>query len=415
VSAPRITFLVLMAVPPYALAAATVDTGAGTPWFSFSAFGTLGEVHSSQDNADFTANVFQPNGAGYTHSWSADVDSLVGAQLTANILSKLSAVVQVVADQNYDGTFTPHIEWANVKYQFTPDLSVRVGRSVLPTFLFSDTRMVGYTYPWVRPPLEVYGQLPLSECDGVDFSGRIHGGDLSNTLQGNFGQSDVQQPHNKGIAYTRDAFGVSDTSEYESFTLRLSYWHTHLIIAGIDPFLDTFRLFGPPGISIADKYESDYKVLVTEVIGASYDPGHWFVMSEWSHTNANSFLGNTTGWYVSGGYRAAEFTPYATYAEASATSNSDPGLTLTALPSNRVGFAAGLNSGLNALLEQSIPEQRTLSVGTRWDFMKNLDLKLQADHTRLGADSFGTLTNVQPGLHPGGTVNLFSATLNFVF
>ena len=137
-------------------------------------------------------------------------------------------------------------------------------------------------------------------------------------------------------------------------------------------------------------------------------------MSEWGHSKFNSFLGNRRGWYVSGGYRAGQFTPYATYAEASAASNSDPGLTLTALPSALAGFAAGLNAGLNALL-QSIPEQRTLTAGARWDFMKNLDLKLQIDHTRIGADSFGTLINVQPGLRPGGTVNLFSATLNFVF
>ena len=54
-------------------------------------------------------------------------------------------------------------------------------------------------------------------------------------------------------------------------------------------------------------------------------------------------------------------------------------------------------------------------MGLRWDFLRNLDLKVQADHTRLGADSFGTLINVQPGLRPGGTVNLFSAVVDFVF
>ena len=404
-----------MAVPPYALAAATPDTGAVTPWFAFSAFGTLDEVHSSQAKADFTASVFQPNGAGYTHSWSAAVDSLVGAQLTANILSKLSSVVQVIAEQNYDGTFTPHIEWANIKYQFTPDLSIRAGRSVLPTFLFSDTRKVGYTYPWARPPVEVYGLLPLTECDGVDFSARIHGGNLGNTLQGNVGQSDVQKPHGGGTASTRDSFGFSDTTEYESFTLRLSYQQTRLDIAGVNPLLDKFRVFGAPGIAIADEYESDPKVVITEVIGASYDPGHWFVTSEWGHTKANSFLGDKSAWYVAGGYRVAQFTPYVTYAEASATSNSDPGLSLTALPSAQARFAAGLNAGLNALLQRAIPEQRTITVGARWDFMKNLDLKLQVDHIHPDADSFGTLTNIQPGLQPGRNVTLFSAALNFVY
>src|ERR1700683_742549 len=145
--------------------AETVDSDSSPPIFSFSGFGTAGEVHSSQDQADFTGSVFQPNGAGYTRRWSPEVDSLLGAQLTANIAPKLSAVLQVIAEQNYNGTFTPHVEWANLKYQFTPDFSVRIGRVELPTFLFSDTRKVGYTYPWVRPPIEVYTLLPITAGD----------------------------------------------------------------------------------------------------------------------------------------------------------------------------------------------------------------------------------------------------------
>ena len=108
------------------------------------------------------------------------------------------------------------------------------------------------------------------------------------------------------------------------------------------------------------------------------------------------------------------FAPYLTYAHESAARNSDPGLTVTGLSPAQAEFAEGLNSGLDAILE-SVPAQKTISVGLRWDFMKDLDLKLQADHTRLGADSFGTLINVQPGLRPGGTVNLFSAVVDFVF
>jgi len=117
---------------------------------------------------------------------------------------------------------------------------------------------------------------------------------------------------------------------------------------------------------------------------------------------------------VSGGYRAWKFTPYVTYSEGSASSNSDRGLTLTGLSPPLRGLATGLNAGLNSLLE-SIPTQKTVSLGVRWDFLKNIDLKLQADHTRLGADSSGTLINLQPGFLPGGTVNLFSATIDLVF
>ena len=113
---------------------------AGAPIFSFSGFGTLGEVHSSQDQADFTSTPFKPSGAGFSHAWSADVDSVIGAQVNANFTPRLSAVVQVVSEQNYDNSYRPHVEWANIRYEFTPDFSVRAGRTALPVLMVSDTR-----------------------------------------------------------------------------------------------------------------------------------------------------------------------------------------------------------------------------------------------------------------------------------
>ena len=413
-SSTRIAVVALIAVPLCAVGGEAADSGTGPSIFSFSAFGTVGEVHSSEDRADFTNSIFQPNGAGHTRSWSPEVDSLIGGQVSARITPELSAVVQVIAEQNYNGTYTPHVEWANIKYQFTPDLSVRIGRVELPTFLFSDTRKVGYTSPWVRPPIEVYGLLPITASDGGGFSYRANLSDVTNTTQGSDVQSNTPQPNNRGTAAARDSINFSNTTEYKSLTFRLSYQHARLTIDSLDGFLDTFKMFGPQGIAIADKYNGDSKPVVTEVVGASYDPGHWFVISEWGHTRFNSFLGENTAWYASGGYRAGKFTPYVTYAHESAASNSDPGITLTGLPPALAAFATGLNAALNAILQQ-IPAQSTISLGARWDFAKNLDLKVQFDHTRLGADSDGTLINIQPGFEPGGTVNLFSATVDFVF
>jgi hypothetical protein len=409
----RFAAIVLIAVPLCATGDDT-ESGSGSSVFSFSGFGTVGETHSSDTNADFTASIFQPNGAGHTRSWSPTVDSLIGGQISARITPELSAVVQVIAQQNYDGTYKPHVEWANIKYQFTPDLSVRIGRVELPTFLFSDTRKVGYTLPWVRPPIEVYSLLPITTSDGADSSYRLILGNVINTTEGSYVQSNAPQPNNRGTALARNSSNLSNTTEYKSLTFRVSYQYVRLSITSLDGFLDTFKMFGPQGIAIADKYNSDNKPVATEVIGASYQPGRWFVISEWAHARFNSFLGESTAWYASSGFRVSQFTPYVTYSRASAASNSDPGLTLTGLPPARAGFAAGLNAALNSILQQ-IPDQSTVSLGTRWDFAKNVDLKLQFDHTRMGADSDGTLINVQPGFRPGGTVNLFSATVDFVF
>src|ERR1700729_1828568 len=127
--------LAVMLGSPLVACAASDDASASL--FSFSGFGTLGVVHSSESEADFTNSTFKPNGAGFTRAWSADVDSRLGAQVMANVTSQLSAVVQVISEQLYDNTYRPHVEWANIKYQFTPEFSVRVGRTVLSSFMFS--------------------------------------------------------------------------------------------------------------------------------------------------------------------------------------------------------------------------------------------------------------------------------------
>jgi hypothetical protein len=108
-------------------------------------------------------------------------------------------------------------------------------------------------------------------------------------------------------------------------------------------------------------------------------------------------------------------TPYVTYAHVKAEGNSsDPGLNVSALPPSLSGPAAGLNAGLNALLSRKIA-QDTLSAGVRWDFRRDAALKLQLDHSRHGDGSAGALSDLQPGFRPGGNVNVFSASVDFVF
>jgi hypothetical protein len=382
--------------------------------FSFSGFGTLGVVHSSEHDADFTSTIFKPNGAGYSHDWSPDVDTLIGAQVIARFTPQLSAMLQVISQQNYDNTYTPHVEWANIKYELTPDASVRVGRTVLASFLVSDTRNIGYANPWVRPPIEVYSLVPIDSNDGIDASYRWHIGDFIQTFVGTYGATTSKQPTG-GNADARRQWNISDTLEYGAATLRIAYQRANLTIDGLHTFFGAFGQFGPQGVALESKYDPYRKPLEFIGIGAMYNPQNWFVTGEWGTSQFHSVLGESTAWYVSGGYRVAKFTPYLTYGALKANSNtSDPGLNVSTLPPYLAGPAMGLNAALNAILG-SIAVQNTTSAGVRWDFMKNVDLKLQYDHTRLGAGSPGTLINLQPGFQPGGTVHIFSAAIDFIW
>ena len=381
---------------------------------SFSGFGTLGLVHSSEDRADFTANLLQPNGAGYTHSWSSDIDSRLGVQATVHFTPQLSAMLQVIAEQRYDDTYKPHVEWANITYQPTPEFSVRLGRIVLPTFLLSDSRKVGYANPWVRPPVEVYGLSPVFDSDGADASYKMNVGSLVNTLLGTYGKTRFGVPPS-GTLEARHLWVLADTIEYGQLTLHIAYQSSTYTYDALDGLFNALSQFGPQGAALAEKYDLDNERAQLVTAGALYDPGKWFVTGEWGRRNLHSAFGEESAWYLSGGYRLAKFTPYLTYTETKVDSRTfDPGLTVSALPSYLAGPATGLNAGLNAVLAEAAA-QKTLSVGSRWDVMKNIDLKIQYDHIDLGSGSAGTLINVQPGFQRGGTVNLISITLDFVW
>ena len=385
---------------------------AGAGMFSFSGFGTLGIVHSSERHADFTSDASKPRGAGYSRAWSAEPDTLLAAQVTARLTERFSAVLQLVSEQDPDHSFRPELEWANVKYQITPDLSVRVGRTVLPVPMLAEIRRVGYANPWVRPPVEVYSLVPVTSNDGVDASYRMSAGAGSNTLQLTAGRSDSKFPG--ATARVRGLVILVDTLEYGPATARVSIGRARITLPALEPLIDAFRQFGPEGVALADKYEMTDRQVTFVGVGAGYDPGAWFAIAEWSRVAGGGILGTKSAWYVSGGYHLGKLTPYATYGRAKADNLFEPGLTVSALPPYLAEPANALNFALNSSLSSKVV-QNTVSVGARWDAARNIALKLQYDHTRVGAGSTGLLANFQPGFQPGGRVNLLSASVDFVF
>jgi hypothetical protein len=382
--------------------------------FSFQGYGTLGLVHSSEDQADYRGSLLRLNGVGYTRSWSLEIDSRVGAQAIATLTPKLSAILQLVAEQRSDGSYAPRIEWANLKYEFTPDASMRIGRIVIPSFLVSDSRKVGYANAWIRPPAEVYALVPVTANDGIDASYRIRTGGFSHTVQALFGQSTTDLPDG-GDAEAKRVWGVTASSERGPLTARVAYLQTDLTIERFNTLFDAFRAFGPEGIAIAERFDADGSLFQFYGLGAQYDPGDWFVMAEGGRIRSHAAVSDRTAWYVSGGYRFGKLTPFLIYSTVDPdVPLSHPGLTVSAYPPALAGVATALNAGLNDILSGN-PSQDTFSIGARWDFAQNLDLKLQVDHSRLGPGSAGSLGNIQPGFEPGGSYTLVSIAVDIVF
>jgi hypothetical protein len=385
----------------------------GAPTWKFSGFGTLGAVYASARNADFSSTVLRANGAGRSEAWSPDVDSRLGAQLDLS-LGRWSAVLQVVSEQNMEGNYRPRVEWANVKYQATPDVALRLGRIALPVFLAADYRKVGYTMAWVRPPVEVYGGLPLSSSDGIDATWRWGAGDIRHATQAFFGRTDTHLFDDRRLE-AHGIAGLSHSIERGPLSARLSALTGHLTTGIGAEVFTAMRAFGPQGVALAERYAIEHKRVSMVSAGFSYDPGQWFLNAEAGRAQSHSLLGRTTTMYAGGGYRFASLTPYLGFAKVRAHgATRDPGLALAGLPPRAQALAAALNAGLNIYLG-TIPIQTTLSTGLRWDLARDAAFKVQYDRLRPTDGSRGTLINTPSSFRSGDTVHVASVAVDFVF
>jgi hypothetical protein len=405
------------------------QAGWASPTLAFRGFGTVGVVRSDQDHADVVSNVFlQPNGAGGTDRWSAAVDSKIGGQMDVQFQPAWSAVIQVVAKHRYNNSWTPEIEWANLRYQPTDAFGVRVGRTVAPIFMYSDTANVGYANPWIRGPQEIYGMVPITHLDGVDLSWRTTVGRVSNTVQVNFGRNRFDAVDDTTIT-GKNVWIVSNTLEYRALALRLGYLAVDLTFdsPALDGLTDGLSGLGDAlagsgfdaaagrARALAGRYALDDTPLEIFNAGLRFTPGNWLLLAEWARISDAGVLPRTGAWYALGGYAFGNVTPYLAAAEVNARSPSQAGVPLAGLPVGLAGAAQALNTGLAGALTMAAPAQTSLTLGLRWDLHHSAALKVEYQHVRLDDRSAGRFGNLQAGWQPGGNADLVSIALDFLF
>ncbi|WP_372715429.1 hypothetical protein [Immundisolibacter sp.] len=402
----------------------------GSPDFTFRGFGTVGAARLDQDHADMVSDVFlQPNGSGHTRRWDMGLDTKVGGQLDIQFNPRLSAVLQVVSKHRYDNSWTPEIEWANIKYQLSPGLSVRIGRTIAPMFMMSDTANVGYANPWIRGPREIYGMVPITHLDGVDLAWNTNVGPAVNSFQVSYGGNKFKAVDDLGIT-GKHAWIISDAIEYETLTVRLSYLYVDLkfdssdldsLVNGLSGLGNALSMAGFPvagsrAHALANQYDVRDTPLEIFSVATRFTPGNWLFMGEWAHLTDAAVLPKTNGWYITGGYHVRKMMPYISVAEVNAKTPSESGIPLAGLPPGPLlGGASALNTGLNMALAAGAPSQKSVALGVRWDLLDTAALKFEYQHIRLDDASAGRFGNLQPGFRPGGNADLFSIALDFVF
>jgi hypothetical protein len=377
---------------------------------SISGFGTVGVAQSNSDTAQF---VRYNQSEGVADSPRIGLDTNLGLQATYKMNDWLSGTVQVLTRRGPEGNFGTDLTWGFLKAKINDEVSVRVGRVVVPTFLISDYQNVGYANTMMRPPIELYAQNPIENSDGADINFQRAFGDLNFTAQAFVGVSRgklfVSSGSGSVATYRAPAAGLSVSGEYGPFVVRAAHARADMEIddiTSLNTLSSTLTAVGFGKLASDLNFKDGKKIAFTSV-GMTMDWNNIVLQTEYAQRRAKEpvYLADTNSWYAMAGYRVGKFVPYYAHSTVKGAGSS------VSVPAAFAAAPAALRGAVNTLT--GAQEQTTDLVGVRWDFAKSLALKVQVDRVKPQAKS-GYLIHA-PAAGTTKAINVVAVGVDFVF
>ncbi|MGB9107272.1 MAG: hypothetical protein WCC39_01160 [Telluria sp.] len=385
-----------------------------------SGFGTAALTWTNSDQAEFS----RPNQAsGARKDPTTGIDSNLGLQADYTINSWLSVTGQGLVRKDAEDDFGAELSWAFAKAKINDELSVRLGRIGLPVFMISDYRNVGYANTFLRPPVELYSQVPFNSINGADITWQHSFADTTVTAQLAYGGIESQLAGNTIEAHGLSA--VNLVAERGPLTLRFGRADGKMTIntsTSLNGLLAGLRATGtgyhfPQLNQLAGDLELNKKKASFTSAGLGLDWNDVVVQGEYAKRKTDSYVNDTSAWYVMAGYRFGKVLPFYIHSELkidSTVANTVPASCPAGYPAACTPTLAVLRGGVSQLKGSGIGqgEQTTDSIGVRWDFYRSLALKAQIDRVR---PQNGTGLFLAPQAGFKGPVTVGAVALDFVF
>jgi hypothetical protein len=298
---------------PILLALASVNTYAMEAGeYHLNAFGTLGATYLGGED----------EGRGYgingqtTDSWRGDQLSKLGGQIQYGLTDTISATAQVSAKAAKD-SWEANLEWAYLSWQANNQLMVRAGRLRTPVYMYSESLDVGFSYPWLRLPDEVYSQIQLSNYEGVDLvftQPTSYGTWVFQVAAGSAKDRKVYAFDTMHDMDYDDVFASNVTLQTDGYgSIRLGYAEA---ILGAQFYSDVVTPFGPSNLKLAEYNKQKGKFTS---LGYQYDNGVSLMAAEATRRIIEGD-GNPgkEAFYIMAGHRVGSFLPHLTYAQSDA-------------------------------------------------------------------------------------------------
>lgn len=287
----------------------------------------------------------------YDNDITFNAESIFALQAVMDLNEKFRVTAQLVAKGVDD--FEPEFDWYYLTYQANDSLTLMAGRRNIPMYYFSEFSEVGYAYPWMRPPSNLYW-WQITQFNGVNAMYSFDWGDYSNTVTffyGNeYSDDNVEMLYYDklygGTARTvneiwTDIAGVNWNISGDNFDVRFVYFQndrdreTIQQDGSIDPFVPFSQTFMG--------------------FGGSVDIQDFTILFDWNLVDYDDDLGTEFPTYlISLVYNMGDYQPYLVYSKADHERTSVP--------------------------TEDLEEYYIMGYGLRYNFLPNAALKIQYDH-----------------------------------
>lgn len=311
----------------------------------------------------------------YKDEVSFEQDSLAGLQVQVNVSETLSATALGIARSNSD--IGSDVEWLYLRYTPIKALIIKAGQIQTPFYNKSDVLDVGYAYPWLVAPTELYNSFVFKRFQGVDVRYSFNVADANVNIEAYYGEFDDDLVANGSKVPTKvdNLNGYIGEVRFGNWQFRASYHTGDAVVssrAELEGLAQSLNLsgFNSSADSLGTDTSGDFYQM-----GLSYDTSTHFVLAEAAHINTSAKLfPDISSFYLTYGYYFQNMTALLTYGKREDKLSAAVDEIPLGINGSFDALAAGYQGAYAARSEDDLT---SWALGLRWDLYRNTALKAE--------------------------------------
>lgn len=311
----------------------------------------------------------------YSNEVSFSEQSLLAIQADLFITDTISASGQLLAhtsDERDSG-----VEWLYLTYEPNNNWLFKFGKLRTPFFRYTDVIDVGFSYPWISPPQQVYSGFLFSNYEGASGTYKFNLNDLNFDIEAYYGAySGEFSRAGENIDIDVDEIkGLILTLNRGNFSARASVTQSSDFYAdfpGFDEFANILEYAGYPENAESLRFNGAATGYQASI---NYDTLDYFVAAEWVKINSDLLVvPQLDSYYLTLGYNFDDFQVHITYANSDSSYNIPENL----IPKYVTEELTELSFIYDGITENlPLYTLDSLTLGLRWSLRYNVSAKAE--------------------------------------